>query len=231
LKPLDFALGLLARWDRRVASPRPLGLVLARPPAGTRPGRRPAILPAPGRSDTHVHLQPRIALTVVRSSTLTTALSTTLTEGVKHGAAEPRPLDLEQLVLRNTTARLAERVVERIVARGTRVEVVGREGVPAPATSLGRRSGSPLGAGPAGPAPFAGGPAHPAPLVVRRPTAFAASQGESGGLPGGGQPAGSPARIPVPVAAPSIDLVRLTDQVVTAIDARLTAQSERLGRA
>jgi hypothetical protein len=118
------------------------------------------------------------------------------------------------------TARLAERLVlrtERIVAPAWG---------PAPAS---RAAITPPQAGAAGGALT--------PLVVLRPTHRLGNAGVSE-EPRPAQPGGSGVEppfgqagtgAPAP-AAPGVDLARLTDQVIQAIDRRIVAQRERLGR-
>ena len=233
-----FARRLLARWDRRVASPRPLGLVLARPPAPAPGRRRPAILPAPGRHETHVHLRPRIALTVVRPAALTVV--ETRPAVFAAAAAQPQSVlpPVQQLILRNTSALLAERLVERTLARSTRVEVLARPGAtvaPAAARVFDAPGTPPAARFDATATPPAAVPVtRPAELVVRRPAAAAEEEdraarerlGRAAELLESGA-----ARAAATPAVPPVDLVRLTDQVVAAIDGRLASQAERLGRA
>jgi hypothetical protein len=241
---LAFARRVLARWDRRVVSPRPLGLVLARPPAPAPARRRPAILSAPGRHETHVHLQPRIALTIVRPTALTAELRSTT--AVAAGSAASALSRVEQLVLRNTSALHAQRLVERTLARATRIELLARSArapmpiaVPAPGTPVLGAPASLLVASPepaapvlgASASPLAASPARTAELVVRRPAAAAAleqaARERSEHAAFRETDATRAAAAPV---VPPVDLARLTDQVVAAIDGRLTAQAERLGR-
>ena len=133
---------------------------------------------------------------------------------------------MEQLILRNTSALLAERLVERTLARSTRVDVLVRPGATvAPAAA--RVFGAPA------PAPAAAPAARAAELVVRRPAVAAEEDRVARGRPGRAAEPLEPgaARTAATSTVPPVDLVRLTDQVVAAIDGRLTSQAERLGRA
>src|SRR5207248_7973083 len=102
----------------------------------------------------------------------------------------------------------AERLVERVLSRSRRVELIARGAPPSLA--------EPPLSQPAG---------LPPRIVVQRP----AVAGEGSRAPAhDGAPARPPAPLtPIPAA---LDLGRLTDQVMSAIDGRLTAQAERLGR-
>jgi hypothetical protein len=116
------------------------------------------------------------------------------------------------------TARLAE----RLVLRTERIVAPAWGSPPAPPAAPGR---PPAGAGAL------------TPLVVLRPTHRLGNAGVSE-EPRPAQPGGSGVEppfgqagtgAPAP-AAPGVDLARLTDQVIQAIDRRIVAQRERLGR-
>jgi hypothetical protein len=202
---LAFARALLARWDRRVVWPGPLGLVFRTPPLPGRPPRareavRPLVLPRLHRS-LNVDLRPAISLTVVRP-----AAETTRVERIEAGSER---VDLSRLVIRNTSALLAERMLERALSRSRRVELLVRAEhsvTPAPAGDRMRA-------------------ALPPELVVQRGTP---APPDPRGEPESDRPPAAPLAVREP-AAPELDLGRLTDQVVSAIDGRLTVHAERLG--
>jgi len=208
---LAFARALLERWDRRVISPRPLGMVFRRP---QRPGVATVSRDA-GRTELHRHfkntlhvdLRPRIVLTVVRPDA-----SREMRTAHAGPAAAPRgPIPAGRLGLRNTSAAAAERVVERLLSRARRVDVVVRP--PAAGAEMQREHAA---------------PDPPPALVVQRPAAPAAAatlerHPDALSRTAPGMPDAAP-------PAPPIDLGQITDQVVSAIDYRLSAQAERLGR-
>jgi hypothetical protein len=150
-------------------------------------------------------VRPNIALTVVRPTAA--AAIARQRELVSSTAPAVERSPGRDLVLRNTSMLTAERLVERVLARSRRVEVLVRPG-------------------PQGTVASALGPmTTPPPLVVQY------------GAPDPGRPAepqttqrAPAAAQPAPVIPADVDLARLTDHVVTAIDSRLTAQAERLGR-
>jgi hypothetical protein len=114
---------------------------------------------------------------------------------------------LEQLVIRNGSALVAQRVVERALSRSRRVELFARSVPPDRVASPRER------------------PGLPPPLVLQRP---AAAPQEPRPPAREGPPGRPPAqRDPITDA---VDVGRLTDQVMSAIDGRLTAHAERLGR-
>ncbi len=107
---LAFARSLLARWDRRVVSPRPLGLVFRQAPRARAVHRRHGnVTHTHLRRDLHVDLHPRIALTVVRPPG--EAGTGTVRERVSTGSTVERAGMHHELVLRNTSLLAAERVV------------------------------------------------------------------------------------------------------------------------
>src|SRR5581483_2852558 len=118
VSPLAFARALLARWDRRVAAPRPLGLVFRAPPRPGRPPRTRAASAAPAlprlRQSVRVDLRPAISLTVLRPEATSHALSPLRTEPAEPGGELPR---LERLVIRDRGALAGERLVERLLSR------------------------------------------------------------------------------------------------------------------
>lgn len=210
MSPLAFARALLARWDRRVAAPRPLGLVFRAPPRPGRPPRTRAASAAPAlprlRQSVRVDLRPAISLTVLRPEATSHALSPLRTEPAEPGGELPR---LERLVIRDRGALAGERLVERLLSRSRRVELLARSAPPGAAV---RAAG-------------AEAPALPPRIVLQRTASVTAeSPARASDAP--------PPRAPAPPVAvpPSLDLGRLTDQVMSAIDGRLTAHAERLGR-
>jgi hypothetical protein len=208
VSPLAFARALLARWDRRVAAPRPLGLVFRVPPLPGRPPRSRApvaatVLPRL-RQSIRVDLRPAISLTVVRPLS---ASQTTSLERTESSTRATERESLEQLVIRTGGALGAERMVERVLARSRRVEVVAR------------------GAAPGSAAPPALRHELPPALVVQR-----AAPAPDDSRAHAREAAHARAATPAEPAAPPLDLGRLTDQVMSAIDGRLTAHAERLGR-
>jgi hypothetical protein len=207
---LSFARSLLARWDRRVISPGPLGLLFLRAPEARRATQGDSLTTVNVdrsvhvRSDMHLRLNPRISLVLVRNATAPAA-----------GAAGPAtPQSVRNLVLRDTTALRTERLLTRLLDRGVRVE-----GAPAP---------RPGAAAPAASSPLASPRAG---LVMRR------GEAPDEPAPGRARPAayGDPGPLTPPSADPApppsaVDVGRLTDQVLSAIDHRIVAHSERLGR-
>ena len=205
MKLLAFARALLERWDRRVVSPRPLGLVFRQPPTPP-PARRhdSVVTHTHVRRNLHVDLRPNIALTVVRPAAA--AAIARQHELVSSTASIIERSAGRDLVLRNTSLLTAERLVERVLSRSKRVEVLVR---PGPKGTVASALGSMT---------------TPPPLVIQH------------GAPEQRRPAEpqtarrAPAAQPAPAIPTDVDLARLTDHVVTAIDSRLTAQAERLGR-
>jgi hypothetical protein len=109
-----------------------------------------------------------------------------------------------------------ETIVNRLARRGVRVETVG-----APRPQLPQSEGSTAGA------------PRPVPRVVRRSGAVGTGDdqppaAETFAAASRTRPA--TAQVPGHGELPSLDLNRLTDQVVQAIDRRIIAQRERLGR-
>jgi hypothetical protein len=209
VSPLAFARVLLARWDRRVTAPRPLGLVFRAPP---RPGRppRPVVAPAaPALPRLHqslrVDLRPALSLTVVRPAETSHTTTVLHMEPAEPGAER---VSLEQLVIRDSSALAGARLVERVLSRSRRVELMARSAPPSAA--LRAREPELLGLPPR--------------LVLQRAGSGSRSSRELASE--------APPRTPAPPAQiqPALDLGRLTDQVMSAIDGRLTAHAERLGR-
>jgi hypothetical protein len=203
----EFARRVFARWDRRVVSPLPLGLVFLQRPARPRQQAAPAVSL---RRDLHLHVRPQISLVLVRPAQTTAEA---------HYRAGDRTTLAGPLVLRARAAGRAERLVERLFARGTRVEV-----------STGPVA-SHLGQPPRGVPALA----SPPQLTVRRSEPAAGDERRDERHERLGKVensvAAADARTPSCAAAdPVVDVGRLTDQVVAAIDQRLVAQAERLGR-
>jgi hypothetical protein len=156
--------------------------------------------------DVHVDIQPRIALTVVRP------LAQFETQDVREHSSSRSMFErlggIDRLILRNTSAIGAERVLERALSKSRRVEVLYRSAPAATLLAEGDRS------------------RMPPPLVVQHMAARHQVEGES--RPAGPREATRPASHDS--ARADLDLGRITDHVVTAIDNRLAAHAERLGR-
>jgi hypothetical protein len=118
-------------------------------------------------------------------------------------------VDLSRLVIRNTSALLAERMLERALSRSRRVELLVRAEHRVTSAPAGDRMRAAL----------------PPELVVQRGTP---APPDPRGEPESDRPPAAPLAVREP-AAPELDLGRLTDQVVSAIDGRLTVHAERLG--
>jgi hypothetical protein len=208
VSPLLFAHALIARWSQRVVWPRPLGMIFLAPRAPERETRRrrpmaPQLLQGL-RQSVHVDLRPTIALTLVRPLEMRHSTSTRPFESRGSGSAG---VELEQLVLRNSSALMGERVLERALSRSRRVELLVRS-APAPGVTRGVTA-----------------PDLPPQLVVQRaPAPGAAESPQAPRQDSFSRPS------PRELAQHELDLGRLTDSVVTAIDGRLTAHAERLGR-
>jgi hypothetical protein len=208
---LAFARALLARWDRRVVATQPIARVFLRRPD---PGRAPmeaAVETLSLRRDVHVDLRPQISLTLVRGGGVTVYATHV-------GGDRVSVPQLEKLVLRTSSAVRAERLLERLVSRGERVEVIHRP----PPAALGRTG-----------APHRKDTARPE-LLVRRAADAVADDGahrQAPRLRGSGSDVLTAASArSIPPAEPTVDVSRVTDQVLAAIDGRLIAQGERLGR-
>jgi hypothetical protein len=217
-----FARRIATRWERRIVSPRPLGLSLLQPARNGVGGV--------GARTTNVALRlaPRVSLTVVRPERLESVLAhvavqtTVLREragsaGPAAGAAAAPPATLLRetaslTALRLTAFERAEQLVGRLQSRAARIETLHRPVLPqALPASLTLAPPSP-----ARPATAA--------LVVRTQRVDETRTPEE-------RP---PARLEhgpaAGAAVPELSVARLTDSVVAAIDQRLLAQAERLGR-
>jgi hypothetical protein len=170
-------------------------------------------------AETRVNVAPRIALTVVA------APAAERTPGPAPVAATA-PVVLARLRHSTSTARVTEALtlVRHASTRGVRVEP-GASPAAAPIPSV-----QPLAQAPAAaatmPAPAA---PPPPPLVVARPVlsapglpALAAMEPARDGRRNGAAPA-------VPGTTPTIDVERITDSVLGALDRRLIAHRERYG--
>lgn len=208
MRALAFARAVLARWDRRVVSPLPLGVVFLQRPARQR-RQAPGVFSL--RRDVHLHLRPQISLALVRN------VRATAGETHYHRSGERMTL-LTPLVLRATAAVEAQRLVERLLVRGTSSEVSAgspesRSEPPRPALIL----------------------TQPPQMTVLRSdrTSGDERREEQRELPGAVERSLAAADLRAPALAaaePGVDVGRLTDQVVAAIDRRLVVQAERLGR-
>jgi hypothetical protein len=208
VRALAFARAVLARWDRRVVSPLPLGVVFLRRPARQRRQASPAVFSL--RRDVHLHLRPQISVALVRRVQAASEA---------YHRSRDRTSILAPLVLRTSTAVEAQRLVERLLVRGTRIEV-------STGSVEGRRSEPPR------PARMLTQP--PQLTVLRSDRATRDERREDQRELSGAverSPAAADLRAPALSAAElGVDVRRLTDQVVAAIDRRLVAQAERLGR-
>ena len=131
-------------------------------------------------------------------------------------ASAPGPQPLELVVGRLQAGRLVETVpvetiVDRLARRGVRVETVGTPRLP-----VSQSEGSTAGA------------TRPVPRIVRRSATVETGDNQSQAA-ADSSPRHAMAQGPVR-GEPPLDLNRLTDQVVQAIDRRIVAQRERLGR-
>ena len=131
-------------------------------------------------------------------------------------AATPGDQSLEMVVGRLQAGRLVETVpvetmVNRLARRGVRVEAVG-----SPRRHVSQSEGSTAGA------------TRPVPRIVRRSATVETGDNQSQAA-ADSSPRHAMAQGPVR-GEPPLDLNRLTDQVVQAIDRRIVAQRERLGR-
>lgn len=208
MRALAFARAVLARWDLRVVSTRPLGVVFLQRPARQR-RQAPAVFSL--RRDVHLHLRPQISLALVRS------VRAAASETHYHRSGDRMTL-LTPLVLRASAAVEAQRLVERLLVRGTSSEV-----------STGSVEGR-------------SEPLRRAPILTQPPQLTVLRSDRATGderredrreLPGAVERSLAAAELRTPAHAavePGVDVGRLTDQVVAAIDRRLVAQAERLGR-
>jgi hypothetical protein len=177
---------------------------------------------------TQVHLAPRLALTLVTGPD---APGQRPAQGLESHA-------VRQPVSGPPEPNRREQLVRRLVTRGKRIDLVAIPGVARiPQTGSSRGILPAMGMEEDMILPMA--PARPVPRIVRRPIATITDSppltGEivdvSGSWPvwpkpsrTGGTSVGSQPDIP------PLDLNRLTDQVIRAIDHRIIAQRERLGR-
>lgn len=210
-RALAFARARLSRADRRVIDPAPLGVTFlhAEPTPGTPAGRTNTYVSHVGVA---LHLRPRLILAA----------------HVPQRSAEPiaaRPAT--RSVLRLRVVERGERLVERVSARGVRADAgppgadgtPGRPAAPAPALAPPRAAQSPLRTvvvQRAAPAPARG--AEPAAALAPPSVADLRSAAEL------------PLRAAAPAGDGGLDLARVTDQVIAAIDRRIVVQRERLGR-
>jgi hypothetical protein len=170
-----------------------------------RPRVRLAVHHRHDRSVERVTVAPRLHVTIA-------GRHVTRPAAVRLHASARAPVSRHSVVVRSQSSQL----VERIERRSTRVERVYFPAVAAVAPD----------AAPAGPV------AHrvpAAPVYLRR---LAPAPAQAPDRPGPAQPsAARPAEPPsAGPSGPELDVTRLTDRVLTAIDARLLAERERLGR-
>jgi hypothetical protein len=212
-----FSRALAARHERRIVDRRPLAMALLRQAAG--PG-------ASGGGATHLHsltIAPRLRLTLAAPQRVAAAAS-----------AELPPAAPVQPPLRTVVAVRAEKLTERVMSRGVRIDPR-----PAGLDAAARRARA---AHPAAPPATAAAPVAAADLAVPVRTTVVASPpaaADPARAPGSPQP---PAAAPFPLVthptaggtaprhAPPIDVARVTDAVIASIDRRIVAESERLGR-
>ena len=167
-------------------------------------------------SASHIHWAPRIALTFASAGGSPRVVSPTRGHGA---AAESRRLRVDH-------------VVQRLTARAIRVHSVA---VAAPARDL--ESGAAAGAAPAmriDPGPDAGAPAVPrilrkTQLEMPDPAAAHETPPPTFGITGRAAWSGWPEPTSTRPSA-AVDLESLTDRVVSALNRRVTAHRERLGR-
>jgi hypothetical protein len=195
--------------------------------------------PAPAAPARHVHSHVAVGLTLRPRLVLSVGAAPT------PGAGAVAPPAVRTAV--TTRAAVAgEQIVARVQARGVRVESgpAGPAGAAGTAGAAGRTgaAGTAGAAGrtgaPATIAPFA--PPRPAPVgtVVRRreEPAVRHAVADPGAVPdaAGAAPAAVArlAPFPAPPGAPAVplDVGRITDDVIAALDRRIVAQRERLGR-
>jgi hypothetical protein len=201
----------MARFEHRAVDPAPPGLSFLR-------------AAAPGF---HTHLHSSLAVRVMPR--LRVALGPSPVHGdTERGYAVPAPA----VVLRGAVAERAQRLVERVLAQGVRLEAR----TPAAAAIAGS---SPADAIPVGAVPDWGTPV-PSVVVNQRERADAeppaGDPGTGPTAPAAARPAvlagaGAP-RAPANVAGGPVplDLAKVADQVLATIDRRIVAERERLGR-
>lgn len=213
-----FARRVAARHGRRGWIPCPLGLTLVHVGWPAMPGRaRPAI----GVSLGGMTFAPRIALTIMRpggAPPLTAAGGSDPVAGPTARSTADTALAIETRVLMR-----GERLLERAVSRGTRIDLVG----PGPAGASGTPPAVhrlPAPAVLAAPAPrgaLAG-------AVGRSEAASAWDQGDV--LRRTSTEVAAQAARYAHAAVEQLDVDRFTDRVIASIDRRIVAQRERLGR-
>jgi len=210
VRALAFARRRLLRADRRVADGAPLGVTFLH------------AAPAPGAPVQR--LGAHVAVTFVLRPRLVLA-----SRAVRPAQMMPATAPAGRGVLHMRVIDRGEHLVERVRARGVRVEAgppgvagaegaSGRPGAPAPATAPGRAWHPPVRT-----------------VVVRRGATAPAAEGSVPAplAPPGAAEWRSAAEAPLRAAAPgtgALDLGRVTDQVIAAIDRRIVVQRERLGR-
>jgi hypothetical protein len=208
-----------ARYTARSRWAGPAGLIFRRP--------QPGLTIQQVRHEAHAHFSPRLALTLLAWSpppvlAAVREAGTGLQMPVSRLERRLEMHLLQRSVIERTETERSERFTRRFVERGERVESVrqrpGTAALPvtradAPAASL----------------------AQPAPRLLYRPPS-AATVSEAGQAPVA-FPRDAAPRQPLPAQRASLapelapaDINRLTDQVIQAIDHRIIAQRERLGR-
>jgi hypothetical protein len=206
VRALAFVRSLLARWDRRVLSPLPLGLVVLRTPEPSAPLYA---LSSSWRADLHVHLRPLIELTLVRHGT-------TISTNVDASSRTTVLPHVGALVLRTATTERSERLLERTLGRGRRIETGASPQAPHAQVATYALHAQPSAA-----------PLLTTLVTRREPPTTRADAIEAGPSAPLFQ---APSRAAAVAEPPTLDVGRLTDQVLSAIDSRLVARAERLGR-
>jgi hypothetical protein len=217
-----FAMALLARYQGRQERRWGVDFAFRRRPS--------SVTLQPVYQRLGLHLAPRLSLTVLAPPRPAEALNAPAAPARWVGRIERQVV--REPILRPPGAAVRERLVTHLVTERERVEA---------GATPGRRRADRDDAGPLVPSRGRFAPmAPPVPRVVQRPAAvttmdsqspsaaFAATAEVQGGDGfGARRPGGSAAG---PLEAGAVDVKRLTDQVIQAIDQRIIAQRERLGR-
>jgi hypothetical protein len=227
------AAAIVSRYRRLAGLARRLGLVFEQ----RWPDRTPGVFARHYHRHTQVRLSPRLQLIVARPTAAAPAVQAAAARQPRVSRADERePLEV-------TVLRRAQTLVRRAGEHGRRVETMpvhtppAHLGGPGEPTAQRRASDGATEAAVGRPAHARGVPlAYPVPMIV--PARSVAADAVPG-LEGMGIP-GLPGRPPSPAPAvdegstrersETIDVRRLADDVIEAIDARIVAERERLGR-
>ncbi len=216
----EFAQALLARFSPHAWSWTPPGLVFRQD--------RPLVAAHYVQQNSHTHFAPRLGLTVL---TWQSGRRDDVSDKPSPPAARVR-VDQETHMLRtlvhSVESSTLDRLVYRMVTQGQRVEANSRA---APASfapgSLAKPAASTMAFLPVPEMP-------PVQKIVRRAvpaeTESVASPRTMAGASGANYEAGRSTNARPQPPQPAIDVNQLTDQVIKAIDRRIIAQRERLGR-